>query len=382
MKIFQKHLFNSVLGALFTFVLGLIILAVLAQGLSKSDLVVSDRQSASVFLYIIALGTPQIIALLLPLAMFVATIWTLNKCKQDNEIAVIRSAGLTRWKTASPVLRLACWTTLLHLTINLWVQPAAQQEMRHTISDARANIAAALVRPGQFTQYADNQLIFYARESSSGELKGIYISDSRNPENIVNYLAQTGAIVTVDGIEAIVMNQGQIQQLDPNDVLSILDFEQYTFDLSPFLHEESDIQLKSSDRYVHNLFFIDDNNPLDVQDANIFLAEGHTRLATPIWNIALALIAILAVLGGETSRMGYSRRITIASIVAVTAFMAKLGIQSASINHPTLNSVQWGLPLFLVVTCLVIYLAKGFHFKKIPDRRVLMATPKMEAPAP
>lgn len=379
MKIFQRHLFNSVLGALFTFVLGLIILAVLAQGLSKSDLVVTDRQSASIFLYIIALGTPQIIALLLPLAMFVATIWTLNKCKQDNEIAVIRAAGQTRWRTASPVLRLACWTTLLHLTINLWVQPAAQQEMRHTISDARANIAAALVRPGQFTQYADNQLIFYARESLSGELKGIYISDSRNPENIVNYLAQSGAIVTVDGIEAIVMNEGQIQTLDDNEVLSILDFEKYTFDLSPFLHEEADIQLKSSDRYVHNLFFIDQNNPLDVQDENIFLAEGHTRLATPLWNIALALIAILAVLGGETSRMGYSRRITIASIVAVTAFMAKLGIQSASINHPTLNSVQWGLPLFLIVACLVVYLAKGFHFRRIPDRRVLMATPKMEA---
>lgn len=379
MNLFQRHIFNSVLGALFTFVLGLIILAVLAQGLSKSDLVVNDRQSASIFLYIIALGTPQIIALLLPLAMFVATIWTLNKCKQDNEIAVIRAAGLTRWKSAAPVLRLACLTTLLHLTINLWVQPAAQQEMRQTISAARANIAAALVRPGQFTQYADNQLIFYARESLGGDLKGIYISDSRNPDNIVNYLAQTGAIVTVDGIEAIVMNGGQIQQVDVNDVLSILNFEQYTFDLSPFLHEEADIQLKSSDRYVHNLFFIDENNPLDVQDANIFLAEGHTRLATPLWNIALALIAILAVLGGETSRTGYSRRITIASIVAVTAFMTKLGIQSASINHPILNTVQWGLPLSLIVISLLVYLAKGFHLRRIPDRRVLMATPQMEA---
>lgn len=356
----QQYLFYEVLRALVVIVGGLAVLAILAQGLSQTDLIVESRQSALTYFYVVLLGAPQIIALLTPLALFVAGVWALNRIHQDNEIVVAQAAGMTRWQVTAPILRLACLAAIAHLTVNLWVQPTAQREMRATISDARADLAAALIRPGQFTSASD-QLTFYARDMNGGELRGILISDSRDPERTVDYLAQTGAIIDIDGATAIVMRQGQIHQLDNNDALSLLDFEQYTFDLTPFLKEDSDLVLKSSDKYLHELFFIDRSSYFEMKDRVVYLSEGHARLTTPLLNLAMAMLAVIAVLGGDFSRKGYGRRITILTACALGLVIVQLAVQSASADNPTMNVAQWLVPIAVILFCFWLFLGRTWR---------------------
>ncbi|MFT5775394.1 LptF/LptG family permease, partial [Hyphomonas sp.] len=147
----QTYLFYEVLRAVLIIVGGLAMLALLAQGLSRTDLILENRQSALTYFYIVMLGAPQVIALLTPLALFVAGVWSLNRIHKDSEIVVAQAAGMTPWQIASPIMRLAVLCTVAHLALNLWVQPAAQRAMRETVSVARADLAAALIRPGQFT---------------------------------------------------------------------------------------------------------------------------------------------------------------------------------------------------------------------------------------
>ena len=363
----QRYLFFEVLRALVVIVGGLAILAILAQGLSQTDLIVESRQSALTYFYVVLLGAPQVIALLTPLALFVAAVWALNRIHRDSELVVAQAAGMTRWQSASPILRLACLAAVAHLTVNLWAQPTAQREMRATISDARADLAAALIRPGQFTS-ANDEITFYARELSGGELRGILISDARDPERSVDYLAQSGAIVSVDGAIAIVMNKGQRHELDDNDALTILDFDKYTFDLTPFLREDSDLVLKASDKYLHELFFIDETSFFEVRDRERYLAEGHARLTTPLLNIAMALIAVMAVLGGDFSRRGYGRRIAIATAAALFVVMAQLGVQSAAVDDPPLNVLQWLLPITVIAVACWLFFGKSARFRRVEHK--------------
>lgn len=374
----QSYVFYAVLRALVIIVGGLALLALLAQGLSQTELLVENRQSALTYFYIVALGAPQIIALLMPLALFVGAIWSLNRIHQDNEIVVAQAAGMTRWQVAAPVLRLACIAAIAHLTVNLWIQPTTQREMRATVSEARADLAAALIRPGQFTSAGD-ELTFFARDSAGGELRGIYISDERDPERAVDYLARTGAIVTVEGVAAIVMNKGQIHQLDDNGALSILDFEQYTFDLSPFLQEDSDLVLKSSDKYLHELFFIDETSYLERQDREVYRAEAHARLTMPLLNIAMAFIAVLAVLGGDFSRKGYGRRIAISTAAALGVVIVQLAVQSAAAGDRSLNAAQWAVPILVILVCSWLFLAKGRRIGTVNRREATLRN--LSAPA-
>jgi len=359
----QSYLFYEVLRAVAIIVGGLALLALLAQGLSRTDLILENRQSALTYFYIVMLGAPQIIALLTPLALFVAGVWSLNRIHKDSEIVVAQAAGMTRWQIASPIMRLAVLCAIAHLGVNLWVQPLAQRAMRETVAVARADLAAALIRPGQFTTNAD-RLTFYAREQVGGELRGVLISDMTDPEFPTDILARSAALVEVDNRPTLLLRDAISMQLDENQQLSILEFAQYPFDLSEYMKEDSDLALKASDKFLHELFFVDRTNYFELKDADTLLAEANTRLTSPLLNIVMALIAVVAVLGGDFSRKGYSKRIGIASAAAITVLIVQLAAQSAAADDPAMNVLQWVLPIIVTAGLSYVYFSRGRRLGK------------------
>ncbi len=354
----QSYLFYEVLRAVVIIVGGLALLALLAQGLARTDLILENRQSALTYFYIVMLGSPQIIALLTPLALFVAGVWSLNRIHKDSEIVVAQAAGMTRWQIASPILRLAVLCAIAHLSVNLWVQPLAQRAMRETVAVARADLAAALIRPGQFTTNGD-RLTFYAREQVAGELRGVLISDMTDPVSPTDILARSAALVEVDGKPTLLLRDAISMQLDENQQLSILEFAEYPFDLSEYMKEDSELALKASDKFLHELFFVDRTNYFELRDVDTLLAEANTRLASPLLNIVMALIAIVAVLGGDFSRKGYGRRIAIASGAAIMVLIVQLAAQSAAADDPSMNALLWILPISIISGLSYVYFSRG-----------------------
>lgn len=376
----QAHLFRQVLQAVVIIVGGLVMMALLAQGLSRTDLILENRQSALTYFYIVMLGSPQVIALLAPLAIFVGAVWSLSRIHRDSEIVVAQAAGMTRWQVASPVLRLALMSAVLHLAVNLWIQPTAQRTMREAVAVARADLAAALIRPGQFTTNGE-RLTFYARDQVGGELRGVMISDMTDPDYPTDILARTAALVSVDGMPTLLLRDALSQQLDENQQLSVLEFDQYMFDLTEFMKEDSELILKASDKYLHELVFVDRKNYFQNKEADDFLAEAHARLTTPLLNIVMAMLAVLAVLGGDFSRQGYGQRIAIASAAAAVILVVQLALQSAAGGDPGLNIVQWALPLGALGGLCWVYFGRGRQIGKRPPQRGNMLAGRQEAPA-
>lgn len=365
----QAHLFGQILQAVLIIVGSLVLIALLAQGLARTDLILENRQSAITYFYIVMLGSPQIIALLLPLALFVAGVWSMNRIHKDSEIVVAQAAGMTRWQVASPILRLAVMCLVAHLTVNLWVQPMAQREMRSAVAEARADLAAALFRVGQFTNNGD-RLTFYAREQVGGELRGVLISDMTDPQYPTDILARSAALVSVDGRPTLLLRDALSQQLDSNQQLSVLEFDQYMFDLTDFMKEDSELALKPSDRFLFELLFVDRKNYFEARDADSSLAEANARLSAPLLNIVMALLAIFAVLGGDFSRQGYSKRIAFAMAGALLILVVHIALQSGAASDPALNIALWLLPILTGITLGWIYFGRG--------ARIGRATPRIQ----
>ena len=131
------------------------------------------------------------------------------------------------------------------------------------------------------------------------------------------------------------------------------------------MKEDSDLVLKASDKYLHELFFVDRTNYFELKEADALLAEAHSRLTTPLLNIVMTLLAIVAVLGGDFSRKGYSKRIAWATGGAIGVLIVQLVLQSASANDPALNILQWLAPLSVAGTLSYIYFGRGRHLGKI-----------------
>jgi lipopolysaccharide export system permease protein len=344
---FQRYLFNNVLRTLLAIVGGLALIALLATGLQQIDRIVENRQSTGIFLWVSLLAVPSIVSLMLPIGLFIATAAALNVAHRENEIVVAQASGLSNWQVASPVLRLATLAAILHLGLNLWIQPAASRELRETISTAGADLAASLVTQGAFITHEEG-LTTFARKVDGSKMTDLLVGDSRNPDQTVTIIAKHAYLTKIENVPTLILENGERQTLRPNGTLEETTFDQGQLDLSSFVNSQRAVILEESDRYLPELFFPDTSNYYDHRNYNGLVAEGHARISAPLLNLAMAMLAILAVLGGDFNRRGYAQRIAIASAAALALRLAAFGAVAAGRDDPSLNFLQYLLPISVI----------------------------------
>ena len=152
-------------------------------------------------------------------------------------------------------------------------------------------------------------------------------------------------MATRGGTPVLVMSRGSTQEFSPTGVLNYLTFDEYIFDLGPLVASEELVHYKPSDRYLHELFFPDLEQDWEQRNRLEMLAEGHARLATPLYNIAFMALALAAILGGGYDRMGYGRRIAWAGAAAALSWILGFVVQAASESGAWINLLQYVVPL-------------------------------------
>lgn len=348
MNTVSAYVFRQALGPLLAILGALAAIAILTQGLNQLDIIVTNRNAGLAFAWVTILALPQLLSLILPLAVFIASVYALNRMQTESEVAVLYSAGLSRQSIAGPILQLATIAALAHLAINVIIQPAAFKERRETLYELRTDIASSLIEEGSFTFPADNLTLYARTRGAGGELRDLLINDSR-PELPITYTARAGAIVTLNGAPAIVMRDGQVQRQTAEGSVDVLDFDRYVLQLGRAIEEPETLFLKASDRSLFELFFPDLTAHYDQRNVRQFLAEAHSRLSSPLLNLALAMIALNGVLAGEFSRQGYARRIGVAAAIALMVRLAALAAQAMAADNPEFNTLQYAIPLGAMV---------------------------------
>lgn len=361
MNTFSAYVFRQALGPLLAILGALAAIAILTQGLNQLDIIITNRRAGFAFAYVTILALPQLISLILPLAVFFAVVYAMNRMQSESEIAVLYGAGISRQRIARPIMQLAILAALAHLTVNTVIQPWALKERREVFYALRTDIASSLVEEGSFT-FPNEHLTLYARaRGAGGEMRDLLINDARPElEYPVTYTARAGAIATIEGKPAIVMRDGQIQRQRADGTVDVLDFERYVLQMGQMADDnDPTFYLKASDRTLNQLFFPDKTAHYDQRNVNQFQAEGHARLSSPLLNIALAMIALSGVLVGEFSRRGYMRRIAFAFVAALLVRLAALAVQAAATDEPDLNVLQYALPIVTIVVCSIVMGGKG-----------------------
>ena len=357
MNALQRYVFREVMGPLAAILAALTAIAMLTQSLNQLDIIIDQKGSALSFLWITILSTPQVLSLIVPIAVFFAVAYAINRLQSDSELAVAFAAGVSPAQIIKPVFRLAVVIAVLHLASNVMLQPASYRELRETIYSIRGDLAASLVREGAFTEPSDG-LTLYARSTDSrGQMRDVFIQDGRNPARPVTYTARRGAAAMVEGHPALVLRQGQITQPKEDGAVDLLDFDQYVLEIGDFLKEPDAMVLKPSDRFLAELFYPNLTSYYDQRNIDRFIAEAHSRLSAPLLDIALALIALAGLITGDFNRRGYGVRMGVSAVIALFVRLLALAIQSAARETPQLNALQYVLPLLVIVLCMWIMVA-------------------------
>jgi len=356
MRLIDRYLFRQLLGPTLLAAAALTGVAILTSSLSALDILVNDRQSLVVFVKITLLATPQILAMILPLAVFIAGLVALNRLQTEQEIVICFAGGMSRWRVASPAIRLASIVAVVALVINLWIQPLCYRQMRELLMAVRADIATSLIRPGEFTHPAPGLTVFAQSMDGNGLIRNLFIDRANGHGSSSTLMASEGRITRHGGAPFLILRRGTNQEFSKTGALNVLSFDEYPLDLRPFLAVNSQVIYHPSDRFLHELFFPDLRRPWEQANRKTLIAEGHARLATPLYNLAFAALALAAVLGGSFSRMGYQTRIYVASaagtLVRVLGFVAA----AAAERDERLNVLQYAAPLICFAVSMLIVL--------------------------
>ncbi|HEV2365863.1 MAG TPA: LptF/LptG family permease [Caulobacteraceae bacterium] len=343
--IIDRYLFRQLLAATLLATAALSAIAILSQSLSELDLLVNQRQTVWIFLKVILLAMPQILVLVLPAAMLIAALTAFNRLHNEHEIVVCFLGGMSRWRVLAPALRLAGLAALLSLALTLWAQPFCFRIMRDTLHDVRTDLAASLVQPGRFTHPAPGVTAFATAVEPDGLIRGLFLDVERPGGREATITARSARLVRRGGEPMLLLRSGANEEFNRAGVLTFLSFDEYVFDLRPFIALEGPVRYKFSDRYLHELFFPDLRRQWDAANRAGLEAEGHARLTAPLYNIAFMILAAAAVLGGPFSKFGYARRIAWAGAAALLARTLGFAFQTAAVAQPALNVMQYLIPL-------------------------------------
>ena len=188
----------------------------ITQALRELDLLTGKGQTIFIFLTVTGLSLPALISVISPVALFLATLYTLNKLNGDSELIVMSAAGMPPQRLLRPFLALATFVCVIVGMITIYIMPASFQELRNLVTKIRADFVATMAKEGQFITL-DNGITFHYRERSGDALLGIFMEDQREKDKAVVYLAERGQTVESERTRPIwCSRQGSVQRKEPD----------------------------------------------------------------------------------------------------------------------------------------------------------------------
>ena len=345
MRLIERYLFHQLLGPTLLATAALSGIALLSQSLSGLDILVDQRQSPLMFLKITLLAMPQLIVMILPVAVLVAALTVLNRLHTEHEIVTCFAGGMSRWRVIYPAIQLSCWVALASLVLTLWVQPLCYRVLRETLEVVRGDLVATMIRPGQFTHPAAGLTVYAQSLDDDGTIRNLFIDRDNGHGKDSTVTAREGRLERRADAPVLVMRHGANQEFTSTGVLNYLSFDEYILDLQPLINSGRILRYKLSDRYAHELFFPDRRQDWERANLAKMQAEGHSRFSAPIYNIAFMAMALAAVIGGSFNRLGYSARIAGVAAAALVVRTLGFAVQASAGSAPLLNILQYLIPV-------------------------------------
>ena len=296
----------------------------LLQSLRLIDLIVNRGLSAGLFAYLAILILPRFVDVVLPIAVFIAVLFTYNRLLTESELVVMRAAGMSQADLARPALITGGVGLALLLSMSVYFLPAANRAFKDLQFEIRNRFASVLLQDGIFNTLSDSLTIYVRSREANGELLGLLVHDTRDPSKPVTIIAERGAFVDTDGGPRVLMVNGGRQQLDrATGKLSVLSFEKYTLDLASFRDAPGVRDRQPDERYLPELLW-----PGERADRRSLLIEANLRLINPLTALAFAAIPVACLLTGEFNRRGQTRRVLLAILLALAFEVMDIGLKN------------------------------------------------------
>jgi lipopolysaccharide export system permease protein len=340
------------------------------QALRQIDLITSKGQTILLFLLITALALPSLVAFIAPVALFAGVLYTLNKLNGDSELVVMAASGISPARLLRPMALLSAAVFAVVAVLYIQVLPWSFGAIETLTTFIHADFIANFARPGAFSQLESGFIFHFRERTPDGALHGVFMQDLRDMTKVTTYIAEAGKTVDRDGASYLQLSKGVLLRPQSPGDSSMVTFDDYTIDLSQFMHEVSAIK-RPRERTTAQLMAPDAKDQADPALFGHIRSELLDRLASPLYAVAGGLIAFAALGEARTTRQG--RGVAIAGAILAFAGVRMLGIAATTlaVGVPSASVFVWAIPVAACLGALALIFRRAISalirpFSRIP----------------
>lgn len=297
---------------------------------------------------LVALNMPDLLALILPLSLFLGILLAHGRLYADSEMTVFHAVGVSEWYVTRVTMVLALVMALIAGFISINVAPWAKETEYQVLEKAESEAGLAALVQGRFQQAANGKAVIYVEGLSKGKLENVFVAmlpdnDSLDGKTSIVIADGGGIVEQRDGSQRLQLTSGtRYNMLSGTPETNLIGFDRYQMEIK---EQEVDKKRRKLSAYSMERLF-EENTP----DA---WAEIHWRLAIPI---AIPLLTLIAVPMARTNvRQGKFAKM-MPAILMYLGYFALMMAGRKAIEDEVIPAAlgMWGIHLAALIIGVVL----------------------------
>ena len=332
----------SIIFVFFLFVFTLIFW--INRAVNLFDRLITDGHSLSIILQFALLSLPSTTTIVFPMACFAAVIFVTNRLKNDCELTVLQSAGLSPWRMNKPYFIFGLISMIILAFFTTFIVPNTSKIIDEIQIELDSSVSARLLKDGKFI-HPFRGVTFYIKEiESDGTLINVFLHDRRSKDEFLTYTATRAFLAKDENKTILYMENGLIQTIGTlTKELSTTEFKSISIDLSDAINQRENNTTHLSQ--VSTWLLIKNRQQVSKEtraSKELIGLELHNRLHRPIFCFVAAILGFSTLLMGNYSRFGFGRQIALAISIIVVIKITESYTTKLSLE----NSLLWPLIYF------------------------------------
>ncbi len=337
----DRYILSQLMGPFAIFALILIGVYWTGRAIGLFDQLIGDGQSVMVFLEIMILFLPQVVAIVLPVVSFAAAIYVSNRLHSESEMVVFQAAGFTAFRLMRPFLIFGVIVFLLASALSHYLVPTSLLMLNNRQHELADDMATRLIVGGKFLHPTDDVTFFVGDIKDDGSLIDIFLFDRRDKARDLTYTAHKAVLLRADTKARLVMFDGLIQTFDTeNLLLTKIQFDEFVFDIGSLIGAPDDVPRRLQE--YSTLALLSPTPGMLVGPKltveNLWL-EAHRRLEQPLQSLVYPLIGMAVLMLGSFSRFGVMRQVL--GAIAVVVLLGTISVPLRDLINKDIS--LWGL---------------------------------------
>ena len=331
----------------------------LSQSFKSIKLIINKGAGLTEFFILSAYSLPSWLLIAIPFGTFAGCMISYLKLQNDQEIIIMKSAGISPFKLSKPAFFIAILASIALLIISHFIMPKTYKNFKILQNEIRNSSENFVLKDNIFIDVNRNQTIFISKLNQNNELEEIFVQDRSDPTSTVELFSKNGYLTFEKNI-ILNMKEGTRISTDTKGSSTILNFYSYDIEIKQENNKVTEPRVVEYNEY--NFFELLKKSENAGKNKGKLLAEAHSRNTIVFMPLVFSLIVMVTLLNNNFSRIFsiYKKTTGVVLLVIIQSFV--LIIKNAVHSNIIILPLMYIFPTLILITCILLLTKQNKHF--------------------